>query len=76
MRKLLEGRPFRHLISGHEYDQDRFGPPRSVPRSEVESLFGSYAKMEVLDAYDDSEASKRKWNIDKLTKIVTLLTPK
>ena len=76
MSRLLSGRPFRYLISGYEYDQSEYpGPPRSVPRPELQEIFGHFARMEVLDVYDETEVGKKKFGLSKLTRVVVLLTP-
>lgn len=69
--------PFRCLLCSYEYDQTKYqGHPRAVWEREVRELYEKRHRVEELRRFDESEKGKKRFGVDKLERIIYLITPK
>lgn len=62
------------LLITLEYNQNQMnGPPFSVPKKEIDTLFGRYGKLELLEARDILDERLRNKGLEKITEHVHLL---
>ena len=67
---------FSYILSGFEYDPAlKSGPPRPLPPSTVQALFGKFASVETLSR-EEPQGEKQRWNLPSLTKFTYLLRRK
>ena len=80
MKRLLKGdKTFRYLLSAYEYDNPNIlGPPHSVSGKDVESLFSSFAQIEVLEEKGVVFDGPNKFTAvgTSVKEVIYLLTPK
>ena len=67
---------FSYILSGFEYDPAlKSGPPRPLPPSTVQALFGRFASVETLSR-EEPQGEKQRWNLPSLAKYTFLLRRK
>ena len=64
---------FAYILSGFEYDPSlKSGPPRPLPPSTVETLFGKFATAETLSR-EEPQGERERWRLPSLAKFTYLL---
>ena len=80
MQRLLK-KSFRYLMNTVEYDQNlMMGPPFSVPKSSIDSVFASFCRIVSLERSGDNtsghQVSIKDQPMADMTRCLYLLTPK
>jgi len=76
MKSSLQGKDFRYLLHGFEYDITKFqGPPRALHKDLIRDMFGDFCDVSVL--FEDTNVEyKKAFNLDELVQVIYLLKPK
>lgn len=66
---------FKYLLEAFEYDREKYpGPPRAINAEDMETFFGDWANIEVIQRVPETIASQP--DIGKVELVYYLLTPK
>jgi len=76
MRSATQGKDFRYLLHGFEYDLSLFqGPPRALHKDLINKLFGDFCEIEIVSETVDKKYEKA-LNVEKCVEIIYLMKPK